>query len=345
MTAENAFKDLERYGAYEGTMSFSGADMQAVIFLPMSGDQLAAYVAEKNTELYNMTQEMEAAEEHIRTLSALYTEEEEDYNSALQQYLHYKALVDEGHTEYTSDMNSWEAKTTTDLLLMKNVTKTLSKLSVSGKFALREEINAAQKELKRVHSLWMDELVSTRPIKLMDLQTLSISSHREKFPVRTLGRVYPKSHTRGQRTIAGSMIFTLFNKAALWDLLQASVNFYSTGVAENSGEGSSFPEMSTVLVDQLPPFDITIVCSNELGDNSYLTLYGVEIVNEGLVLSIQDIITENTMQFVAMDYDVMRPLGERRQLIEKQSSISADDLYKERYKELARRNIRLNNFI
>ncbi len=270
-----------------GTISFSGADMQAVVFLPMSTEQLAKHIENKKSEL-------------------------------IQLRSNYSAIS------------------------LRDV--------VSGKILayiqrIEDEMYAATQEIQRLEVLYKKGVKYTRPVKLLDLQTLSISSHREKFPVRTLGRVNPKSRTRGPRTIAGSMIFTLFNKAALWDLLEASSAFYSSGVGI-PGTDSGYPELETVLADQLPPFDITIMCSNELGDNSYMVLYGVEIGSEGQTLSIQDIITEDVMQFTALDFEPLRPLTQRRQnMLAGEAIITPDNLVIEARTERQRRGIRLNPFI
>lgn len=51
--------------------------------------------------------------------------------------------------------------------------------------------------------------------------------------------------------------------------------------------------------DEIPPFDITISFMNEMGKASSLSIYGVEISNEGMGLSIDDITTEKACTFVA----------------------------------------------
>jgi hypothetical protein len=48
-------------------------------------------------------------------------------------------------------------------------------------------------------------------LELAELQTISYSMHRENSPIRTLGHVNPRGFIKGARTIAGSMIFTVFN--------------------------------------------------------------------------------------------------------------------------------------
>ena len=53
-------------------------------------------------------------------------------------------------------------------------------------------------------------------IELGELQTISYSIHRENSPVRTLGHVNPRGFVKGSRTIAGSLIFTVFNEYAFY---------------------------------------------------------------------------------------------------------------------------------
>jgi hypothetical protein len=148
---------------------------------------------------------------------------------------------------------------------------------------------------------------------LAELSTISYSIHREKFPIRALGSVYPKGFTKGPRTIAGSLVFTVFNKHVLSELLSAASAVISTGVS-----GSDIDQhnaISPALTDQIPPFDITITYNNEHGEAAKMVIYGVEIVNEGQVTSVNDMITENEMQYVARDIDLMTNVT-RRNLID-----------------------------
>jgi hypothetical protein len=150
----------------------------------------------------------------------------------------------------------------------------------------------------------------TLPVKVLaELSTISYSIHREKFPVRALGSVYPKGFTKGPRTIAGSLVFTVFNKHVLDEFLNATTAVISTGVT-----GSDIDQhnaISPALSDQIPPFDITVTYNNEHGESAKMVIYGVEIVNEGQVTSVNDMITENEMQYVARDIDLMTNLTKR----------------------------------
>jgi len=113
------------------------------------------------------------------------------------------------------------------------------------------------------------------------------------MPVRTLGRTYPKGYVRGPRTVAGSLIFTIFDRHALWDILQ----YHARDLPENHGY--------TPLSDMLPPFDTTIVFDNEYGAQSVMRIYGMEIVDEGQTMSIDDMITENSMSYIARNIELM----------------------------------------
>lgn len=126
-----------------------------------------------------------------------------------------------------------------------------------------------------------------------ELQTLSYSVHRDKVPVRVLGRTYPKAYVRGPRTVAGSMVFTVFDKHALWEIMQ----YYIKDPADNI--------MQLPMADMLPPFDITVTFANEYGHQSVMRIYGIDLIDEGQTMSIEDMITENVMSYVARHIEVM----------------------------------------
>jgi hypothetical protein len=132
---------------------------------------------------------------------------------------------------------------------------------------------------------------------LAELQTISISSYREKAPVRALGTTQVKGYTRGPRTVAGSMIFTVFDRNVLFGLLDADPSDFHAD-----------DQFSAAILDQLPPMDITITFANEYGSLSRMTLYGVEFVSEGHTMSIEDLLLEDVVQYVARDVDPMTPV-------------------------------------
>lgn len=126
---------------------------------------------------------------------------------------------------------------------------------------------------------------------LGELTTVSYSIHMEKKPIRSIGNVNAKDYVMGPRTIAGSLVFSVFNKHFAEDLIRNLNTGYTAGTA--------------FLVDELPPFDLTISAANEYGFRSRMAIYGIRLLNEGQVMSINDVYTENTYQFFATDLEYL----------------------------------------
>lgn len=168
-----------------------------------------------------------------------------------------------------------------------------------------------------------------RPIVFGEIQTISYSIYRPTRPVYALGRINPKGVVRGQRTIAGSLIFTVFDRHVLKQVMESyragltdkTINNAKVVVPDRNGNlvpgykftESEIAEMKTNMkTDEMPPFDINITFLNEYGNSATLNIYGVHIITEGQTMSIEDMITENTMQYIAMDIDLMDNNGLNR---------------------------------
>lgn len=135
-----------------------------------------------------------------------------------------------------------------------------------------------------------------RPITIGECQTITYSSYRPTTPVYRLGKAKPVGHTRGPRTVAGTIIFTVFDRNILVAALHKAFQDSSSNFLDYS-----------ILSDELPPFDIHITFLNEYGQSAQLIIYGAKIASEGQVMSIEDMITENTVQFLADDIRAMEP--------------------------------------
>lgn len=123
-------------------------------------------------------------------------------------------------------------------------------------------------------------------------QTISYSIHNEKHPVRVLGNMNVKRYVFGPRMVAGSIVLTVFDRHWMRELFNEYVKVKS--------ETERY-----FLMDELPAMDITISCANEYGHNAKLVLYDVTIVNEGQIMSINDVYTENTYEFFALNVDYL----------------------------------------
>ena len=135
-------------------------------------------------------------------------------------------------------------------------------------------------------------------IHLDNISTVSISVHEAKAPVRRLGHMAPVGYTRGIRTIAGSLVFTIVGSEHPLEYLRKTdsktVGYYSEDL-DNSRKN---PVKSS-------PFNLMLLYKTELPHSvgSKLVLKGVEFLNEGLVTSVNDLISEIVLQFVALDID------------------------------------------
>lgn len=160
-----------------------------------------------------------------------------------------------------------------------------------------------------------------------ELQAITYSVTREKAPNYVMGNPNPVSFSRGKRGIAGSMVFTVFDRDSLHSLKANSiVHRHGLNSTELLGAGGALTaaEMAETATkdgfkknwkagrkvkfsDEIPPFDITINFLNEYGQAATFKLFGVEILNEGMGMSVDDITTEKACTFIARDIEELTP--------------------------------------
>ena len=186
---------------------------------------------------------------------------------------------------------------------------------------------------------------------IAELQAISWSVTREKAPIYTMGSADPRSFSRGKRGIAGTMIFIVFDRHALlgtlgmfapngaqsflsdkddyrpsmtdlgsMDLSQAVTN--ALGSTPGATVQDQESELTTSIADdqeaalpwysdQIPPFDVTLAAANEYGSLAVMRIFGVEVMNEGCGVSIDDIVTEQQHTYVARTLIGWRPMGRK----------------------------------
>ena len=97
------------------------------------------------------------------------------------------------------------------------------------------------------------------------------------------------------------------------DIISASTRQVDSAVEDqetNFGSVSSDQEIATPWYsDQLLPFDVTLAGANEYGSLAVMRIYGVEILNEGYGISIDDIQSAQQMTYVARTVVGWRSLG------------------------------------
>jgi len=156
----------------------------------------------------------------------------------------------------------------------------------------------AQESITNLEKEIGEKSYTLRPYQtLSNLHTITYSSFREKIAVRTIGRSGPKTYSRGQRTIAGTMVFNSSKKNTLLEFLK--------GQAEKEEKLSN---ISISMLDQLPSFNILLIFQNEYGVSSTMHLIDVDIFSEGQEMSIDNVVTNNSLNFYALDIIPLRHL-------------------------------------
>lgn len=173
------------------------------------------------------------------------------------------------------------------------------------------------------------------------LQGISYSINREKSPIYTMGSADPRAFARGKRGLAGSLVFIQFDTEPLMDELanpfdqskqlyflsdiddlrpefNTEVAIGTTGVGSEGvnfpGAGIALQESNITAVgsdqkkaipwypDQIPPFDIVLTAANEYGGLAVMKILGVELMNSGYGVSVDDIVSEHSYTYIAMGY-------------------------------------------
>ena len=170
-----------------------------------------------------------------------------------------------------------------------------------------------------------------------ELQMVSYKSDREKGPVYVMGSVDPVSFARGKRLISGACVFVVFDQDTLVNEIgrttgktadsdpksvylskQETANFGYDGLTAAGAKASSSggtvrgldgtaptdrlkikEKKQALLHDQILPFDITLVAANEYGSVSQMIIHGVELMTAAGGMSIDDLVIEKQVSFLA----------------------------------------------
>ena len=98
-----------------------------------------------------------------------------------------------------------------------------------------------------------------------------------------MGYINAKGWARGRRTVAGTLILTQLSTDVLATFLTSSA--FTSDLSKDS---------HYVKVDQLPPFNISMMFADEYGHMSYQSILGIEFHTSGNIHSIQDMLSEQT---------------------------------------------------
>lgn len=151
-----------------------------------------------------------------------------------------------------------------------------------------------------------------------------------------MGSANAVSFGRGKRGIAGSLVLMNYNKDGLSDLYEGS-SFYANlgepGPRENSNaetaadyatEGfenpAADPRSDQVIAtpwfaDQLLPFELELFAANEYGSQSRMSIFGVELLNKGWGVSVDDMVSESQLTWIALFVHPWRVVADNRDLV------------------------------
>jgi len=163
-----------------------------------------------------------------------------------------------------------------------------------------------------------------------ECQGMSYSVSREKAPLYTLGSPNPRAFARGKRGIAGGLVFIVFDRSALFDTLAENDQYFYGNTweapARVKGSAPSDPtkfdgkqdaaafeaatgtakariptkkSLKAYYHDQIPPFDVLLFAATERGHGAIMEVFGIEIVNSGSGVSVDDINMDETCTYVA----------------------------------------------
>ena len=164
-------------------------------------------------------------------------------------------------------------------------------------------------------------------VQFGELQMVSYKSDREKAPVYVMGAADPRTIARGKRLITGACVFVVFEKDTLLEVMNnrgndpwlskmETANYNESGFigpaggsvslggpegtnTGNPGELQLTEQAPARMADQLLPFDITLVGANEYGKTTKMIIQGVELMSEAGGMSIDDLVIEKQMSFIA----------------------------------------------
>lgn len=177
-----------------------------------------------------------------------------------------------------------------------------------------------------------------------ECMSFTLGINREAGPLYVMGRKSPIAIPKGKRGIGGSFVLAQLGYDALLEYVDSVVkdtNKQNIWVRKDevvlqmngsTSDRSKTPEISNAglsstaagsanvaktdlwqstkpfYVDQIPPFNITVVGVNEQGDKMGFRVYGVTILNNGLGISVDELNMEQKYTFVATAASRMQKL-------------------------------------
>ena len=151
-------------------------------------------------------------------------------------------------------------------------------------------------------------------VKMNSVTTLSWSVYRAKIPVTPIGENTVSGFALGNKTVAGHIIKTLTYADEFTSVVEyyskLAIKYKQDNYYENLGSKQPISldsnykitqkNFDSLMKDDLLPFNIHAYSISEYtGKIVKDSIYGCTIINTGQVQSIENLITENTISFMA----------------------------------------------
>ena len=209
----------------------------------------------------------------------------------MQAKLRASGYPEESPEDVNSDTNKKDSKDTNK----KTEDKVKGSSGNSGDYT-NTYVSYSGTDIVVTAQLCIDNKSTGNIMTMGSLQTLSYSVYDRMEPIHSLGNINAKDYVHTHRYIAGSMVFAVFDE------------HWAKRFLEEYRKANNIPSSEKILTDEMPPLNLTISMGNEYGSASRFVLYGVRFFNEGMTVSVNDIYTEHTYQYVALNIDYLENL-------------------------------------
>lgn len=140
-------------------------------------------------------------------------------------------------------------------------------------------------------------------LHLDNIATVSVSMYEAKSPVRRLGHASPVGFVGNVRSIAGSLIFIVVDEHPLASVMR-NFKLLKKHFDDDSTQKSYHQNGDVFNAGMIPSFNLMLLYKNEVDSKGAgLRVNNLEFISEGVVTSVNDIVSEVVLQFVATDID------------------------------------------
>ena len=194
------------------------------------------------------------------------------------------------------------------------LTATLRELKdtrINKDFAIMDSISGTQTQV--VFEFPTNDIHKSMYIYMPDMITVSHSVSRAKIPVTSLGETTVSGIGLGTKMVAGSIVKLFSREDKITKYIKAFVeqryeNLNTQKVAtlyDVNTNSIPFKEVIDYMRDDIAPFNIHLISMSEyvalegMNDRAVDSIIGCTIINTGKVSSIENLITEETISFMA----------------------------------------------